>query len=52
MMIVLPARWVRGTNSGASTFNTVGIGHLSGEYFVRIIARSGDISTAELSPIA
>ena len=49
---VLPARWVRGTNSGASTFSVVSIGHFSGEYFVRIIVRSGDTSTTELSSIA
>ena len=46
---LLPARWVRGINSGASTFNVVGIGHFSGKYFVRIIVRSGEISTPELS---
>jgi len=51
-VLVLPARWVRGTNSGASTFKVVGIGHFSGKYFVRIIVRSGEISTPELSLIA
>jgi len=50
--LALPARWVRGTNSGASTFNVVSIGHFSGKYFVRIIIWSSEISTPELSSTA